>query len=254
MAESEFELQEEIDLNEPVLIEGLPGIGYVGKLAADHLVEELEAKKFAEMTSPHFPHHVTVNSDGILDLSKIDFYHARVDDNDLVILAGDVQATSTEGHYEVANKLLDVAEDIGITTIFTLGGYATGTHTARKPKVIGASNDESLLKEYRDHGIDVEEGSGPILGVSGLLLGLGKMRGLRGSVLLGETHGMLVDHRSAQAVLEALTNLLGFEVDMSKLEDRAKKTEELLNRLRKEQKLREVSGAGEEEEELSYIG
>lgn len=253
MTESDFEVLRKIDLNDPILIEGLPGIGYVGKLASDHLIEELGAEKFAMMKSPYFPHHVKVESDGTLDLVKINFFHVQVDGQDLVILAGDVQATSSEGHYEVTNKLLDIAENLGVSRIFSLGGYATGKHTKSKPKVVGASNRKDILKEYRDQGIDVEEGSGPVLGVSGLLLGLGKSRGIDGTALLGETHGMLVDHRSAQAVLEALTGLLGFEVDMSRLEDRAKKTEKILSRLREEQVLREIKGE-EEEEELSYIG
>lgn len=253
MTKSNFEVLKEVELEDPILIEGLPGIGYVGKLAADHIIEELGAEKFATMTSSYFPHHVKVESDGTLDLVKINFHHAQVDSQDLVILAGDVQATSSEGHYEVVNRLLDLAEDLGVDRVFSLGGYATGEHTKSKPKVIGASNEEDILKEYRDRGIDVEEGSGPVLGASGLLLGLGKSRGIDGTALLGETHGMLVDHRSAQAVLEALTDLLGFEVDMSKLEERAKKTEKILSRLREEQVLREIKGE-EEEEELSYIG
>lgn len=254
MSESEFRMEREIELEEPVLIEGLPGIGYVGKLALDHLVEELGAERFAVMTSPHFPHHVKVTSEGVLDLVKIEFYHARINDLDLIMIVGDVQATSSEGHYEVAEKVLDFAEDMGVIKIFALGGYATGEHSRSKPKVVGASNEEDILEEYREHGIDVEEGTGPILGISGLLLGLGKKRGIRASVLLGETHGMLVDHRSAQSVLDALMNLLDFEVDMSKLEERAKKTEEILSRLRKEQRLREVAEGESEEEELSYIG
>ncbi len=39
-------------LRDPVFIEGLPGIGLVGKLAADHLIQELGAVKFAELYSP----------------------------------------------------------------------------------------------------------------------------------------------------------------------------------------------------------
>ena len=35
-------------LNDAMLIEGLPGVGNVGKLAAEHLIEQLNAKKFAE--------------------------------------------------------------------------------------------------------------------------------------------------------------------------------------------------------------
>lgn len=254
MSETEFEYLKKPELKNPILIEGLPGIGYVGKLAADHMVEELDAEKFGELSSPYFPHHVTVDEDGVLNLTKINFYHAKTDGKDLVILAGDVQATSSEGHYKVTNKLLDIAEEIGVKTICSLGGYATGEHKNSEPKVVGASNKEEILESYREKGIDVEEGSGPILGVSGLLLGLGKARGIDGSILLGETHGMLVDHRSAQAVLSALADLLGFEVDVSELEERAEKTEELLSRLRKEQKLREATGVEEGEEDLSYIG
>ncbi len=253
MSETNFKLKKEIEFKNPVLIEGLPGIGYVGKLAVDHLIEELEAEEFAEITSPYFPHHVKISSDGVMEQVKISFYYAEVDDRDLIILGGDVQATSSKGHYEVTNKLLDVVEDFGVKQIFTLAGYATGEHTTSKPKVVGASNDEEVLKEFPEKGIDIEEGSGPIIGVSGLLLGLGKKRGIQGSALLGETHGMLVDHRSAQAVLEALMNILNFKVDVTKLEERAKKTEKILSRLKEEQKLRKVSEM-DEEEELSYIG
>jgi len=40
---------------DPVLICGLPGSGYVGKLAADHLVSSMKLKKVAEYSSPTFP-------------------------------------------------------------------------------------------------------------------------------------------------------------------------------------------------------
>jgi len=38
----------------PILVEGLPGIGLVGKIAAKHLAKELKAKRIAEIYSPHF--------------------------------------------------------------------------------------------------------------------------------------------------------------------------------------------------------
>ncbi|MFH0986426.1 MAG: PAC2 family protein, partial [Candidatus Micrarchaeota archaeon] len=47
MEKAEIYVKQEVDLHEPVLIEGLPGLGLVGKLAAEHLVSELKAKKFA---------------------------------------------------------------------------------------------------------------------------------------------------------------------------------------------------------------
>ena len=41
-------------LKNPIFIEGLPGVGNVGRIAAGYLVEELKAKKFAELWSSHF--------------------------------------------------------------------------------------------------------------------------------------------------------------------------------------------------------
>src|SRR2546426_21336 len=51
-------------LDDPTCIEGLPGIGNVGKLAAEHLKDELKAVKFAEIFSKYFPPQVLVQEDG----------------------------------------------------------------------------------------------------------------------------------------------------------------------------------------------
>jgi uncharacterized protein len=241
-------------LKKPILIEGLPGMGYVGKLAAEHLVAELHAVKFAEIYSPHFPHHVYIEESGIARPVKNEFYSACTDKKDMIILVGDVQAISPEGHYEVMGKILDVAEEFNVEQLFALGGYATGRHSRGKPKVVGVVSHPELVDEYREHDVVIEEGGGPIIGASGLLLGLGKLRGMRGICLLGETHGMVVDNRSAQAVLEVLTHVLGIKVDMSALEKRAKETERILDKVRREIEHRERKEKRHAEEEAWYIG
>jgi proteasome assembly chaperone (PAC2) family protein len=111
-----------------------------------------------------------------------------------------------------------------------------------------------LIDVYKGYGFVVEKGGGPIIGISGLLLGHGKLRGMDGLCLLGETHGMVVDHRSAKAVLEVLVNILGIKVDMANLEQRAKETEHILARIRKEMELRERREKKYVEEEATYIG
>ena len=172
----------------------------------------------------------------------------------MIILVGDVQALSPEGHYEVASKVLDLAERFGVKQIFTLGGYATGKHIKTKPKVVGVVSHPELVEGYRGYGVSIEEGGGPIIGASGLLLGLGLLRGMRGVCLLGETHGMVVDHRSAQAVLEVLTKILGIEIDMTALEQRARETERIIDRIRREMELRARREKRRAEEEAWYIG
>ena len=46
--------KEKIELNNPILISGLPGLGMVGNIAVKYLIKQLKAEKFAELYSPHF--------------------------------------------------------------------------------------------------------------------------------------------------------------------------------------------------------
>ena len=71
MVFTEIVRTEDIKLKDAILLEGLPGVGNVGKLAAMHLIEELKAKKCMEIYSSHFPPQVLINEDGIVNLSLI---------------------------------------------------------------------------------------------------------------------------------------------------------------------------------------
>ena len=42
-------------LKDAVLIEGLPGIGHVGRVAAEHIVEEFNGEKVLEIYCDDFP-------------------------------------------------------------------------------------------------------------------------------------------------------------------------------------------------------
>jgi len=53
-----------VKLRNPVLLVGLPGMGNVGSLVAAHLKNELKAKKFATLLSPHFPYQVMMLKSG----------------------------------------------------------------------------------------------------------------------------------------------------------------------------------------------
>src|SRR3990172_9151137 len=66
-------------LKEPALVQGLPGLGYVGKVAVDYFVEKLKPKKFAELYSGYllFPDGnlgINISEDGTYSLPKYEFY------------------------------------------------------------------------------------------------------------------------------------------------------------------------------------
>ena len=62
-------------LKKPIFIEGLPGIGHVGKLAIDFIIEEMKAKKFLEVYSHSFPNLVFVNEKNLVELPTVKFYY-----------------------------------------------------------------------------------------------------------------------------------------------------------------------------------
>lgn len=241
-------------LKNPVFVEGLPGVGNVGKLAVEHLVDELKAKKFANLVSKDFPPQVFVQPDGTIKLVDNEFYYWNAKtarQRDLILLTGDYQGLSSQGQYEIVDTVLDLLEKFGVKELFTLGGYGMG-RLVQKPGVLGATTDLDLVKKMKKFGIQFrqDEPGGGIVGASGLFLGLGKQRGMHGVCLMGETSGYLVDPKSAQAVLEMLGKILNIELKFDQLENKAKEMD------RVSQQLRDMERKASEKphEELRYIG
>lgn len=240
-------------LKNPIFIEGLPGIGNVGKLAVEHLIDSIRAIKFVELYSKDFPPQVFINADGTISLVNNEFYYwkaKRRNQRDLILLTGDYQALSSNGQYELAEKILDIAEEFNAKEIFTLGGYGLG-HEVKEPKVLCATTDKHLVKKMKKYGaiFRKNEPGGGIVGASGLLIGLGKLRGFKGTCFMGETPGYLVDPKSAKAVLNVLTKITNVEINLSALEKKAKEIEYIAHQLREMESIPK-----EKSEELKYIG
>ena len=244
--------KEKPELTDPILIEGLPGVGNVGKLAAEHLVDQLKAKKFVDMFSKYFPPQVLVDDSGIVKLVNNEMFYVKREQarHDLVVLIGDYQGLTPDGQYELADRTLKLAQDLGVKRIFTLGGYGLGK-LVEKPRVLGAVSHEDLVPEMKELGVTFskgEPGSG-IVGASGLLLGLGKVYGMRSVCLMGETSGYFVDPKAAQVVLEVLSKVLEVELDFSDLEDKAEQIDLLTSKLKETEPQVEPR-----KEDLGYIG
>src|SRR6058998_2631045 len=169
-------------LEDPIFIEGLPGIGNVGKLAAEHLKDELKGVKFAEIFSKYFPPQVLVQDDGQVKLVNNEMHYVkRNNGTDLVLLTGDYQGLTPEGQYELSDFILKELQKLGVRRVFTLGGYGMG-RMVTKPRVLGAATGLELVKEMEKYGVVFsrgEPGAG-IVGASGLLLGLPAVRHERG--------------------------------------------------------------------------
>jgi uncharacterized protein len=245
---------EEPKLLRPVFVEGLPGVGNVGKLAAEHLIDELGATKFAEIYCKDFPPQVLVSAGGEIRLVSNSLYYWKAKkktQRDLILLTGDFQALSSAGQYDIVDRVLNILHRHGCQEIYTLGGFGLG-RMVEKPSVLGAATSKAVIKRLSKFKVRFkeEEPGGGIIGASGLFLGLGKVRGLEGACLMGETSGYLVDPKSAQAVLQVLTKVLGVDITFTQLEAKAREMDRISSQLRDMERKQEPKSS----DELRYIG
>ena len=220
-----------VEMKEPVLVQGLPGLGYVGKVAVDFFIEKLKPKKFAELYSSYllFPDGnlgINISEDGTYSLPKYEFYSFNEGEPNAIFLTGDAQPSVT-GQYEVASRVLDFAQQFGCKSVFTMGGYGTrsGNDVGAVYSVVGDSFVGERLKKL---GAKLAKG-GAVTGAAGVILGIGRQRGLHCAGLLGATSGAYPDLEAARAVIQMLVGLTAMPVELkdldTEIEDMRKKME-----------------------------
>lgn len=197
-------------LENPIFVEGLIGLGNIGMIAARHLIESTDAKVFAELYSPYFPDYVVVKKDGTCRPPRYVFYAAKTKKNDYIILTGDAQPPMEDSlaHYDLGDKILDFVEKFRIKFIVTMGGVAA---SKSGNEVYIAATTNKLAQKHKEKGTIIYS-EGKIMGTTGLLLGLAKKRGLKAICLLGATTGFGAERGVGLTVYKALTKIIETEI------------------------------------------
>jgi uncharacterized protein len=243
---AEIKILKQITPTELVLICGLPGAAYIGKLSVDYLIQQLKAELFGEVYSRFFPPYVIIKEDGLVEILRNELNHVRDETGkDLVFLAGNAQAFSPEGQYEVTEKVLDWAIANGIKRVYSIAALVTDKQYDT-PAVFATATSAALLEEAKAKGAQVLD-HGIIGGENGLIIGLARKKDLDGICLLAETHGYqtpngeyVIDPRAAKAALNILTQILGIKVDMDPMEKQALQMDEAIAKMAEiERKVRE---------------
>ena len=103
--------------------------GFVGKLAVDHLIQELRAKHLADIYSTSFPPQILIRTDGTADLIKNSIFYFEdtgPDPISLLLLTGDSQPANPDSEYLLAEEILDIASRFSPRQVFTLAIYHWG--------------------------------------------------------------------------------------------------------------------------------
>jgi uncharacterized protein (TIGR00162 family) len=214
----------------PVLVCGMPGSGYVGKLGADHLIDLFKARKVVEYVCESFPPQVNVKEDGTARTPRAELYFAsQRKPHDIFVFTADAQPTTSEGEYALSDAVVKFARKVGVKTIYTLAAYITGAFSST-PRVFGAGTSKGMLDTLAGKGVTVMK-EGGISGMNGLLIGMASLRGLEGACLLGETSGYVVDAAASKSVLDALSRIIGVPIDTAKLKEKAEETQKVISQL-----------------------
>jgi len=241
------------ELKNPILVEGLPGLGMVGRIAVRYLAKNLGAERLALMYSPHFPYYVVVSKRGDARLlrGEFRFWRNTKGDNDIIFLSGDSQAQTIEGQYEVADTILDFAKANGVKTIVSLGGFRMETEDI--PKVIAAATSRELLDKAIGAGAIMSGAGNPVVGTAGLLLGMAHFKHIAALCLLSETRGYLPDPRSAKSMLNVLVKLLNMDIDLVGLDKEITKAEQIVAKMQQIEKRREEQAQKMREQEEGRV-
>ncbi|MFC1704855.1 PAC2 family protein [Nanoarchaeota archaeon] len=250
-------------LKNPVLVEGLPGIGNVGKVAVDFLIDELKAKKLYDVSSYTFPHSVFVNEKNLVELPKIEIFYKQFGGkkNDILFLSGDIQPIDEVSSYEFSDNMLDLAGKLGCKEVITLGGIGL-SEVPKSPKVYCTGSSKDIVKKYKNGANDKLYGVvGPIVGVTGLLVGMAAKKKMQAIAFLAETYGhpMYLGIKGARELLKILDKNLNLKINIKKLEEEIKEVEsDLIKRsgelsnITKQTALKKLQG--KLGKETSYIG
>ncbi|MCL2358920.1 MAG: PAC2 family protein [Nitrososphaerota archaeon] len=221
------DISEKPQLNDPILIEGLPGIGFVANIAALHLINEYNATKFAQIFSSSFQDFAITTLDGGTRSPINELYYAKCDGNshDLIIWYGNTQALTTVGQYELVGKVLDICADLGCKFVISIGGFKKD-EAQHIPQIYSTATDLETMQTALDLGTKVMVGH--VFGIAGLSIGLARIREFHGFSLLVDTPGMEPDANAARHALSTLSKYLELPMNLSDLDESCAKIKEIL--------------------------
>ena len=253
--QTEIRYQSQPQLDRPIMVCGLPGIGSVAWLAVNHLQKQLNATLFAEVLSPMFSPKVWLTEEGVVKLMRGEFHYWKQNsaNADLLLFSANEQPYSPEGQYELADAVLGLAEKFRVQKVITMGGMATDNFT-ENPKVYVGGTEVELVKELEKLG-GVKLGGGAITGTNGLIFGLAKLRKIPAVCILAETPGYLsLDANAAKAALQLSSKILNLSLDYVDLDRQAKENADAVHKAKDLTRggfAREPRKSGERD--LSYV-
>ncbi|MFD1513516.1 proteasome assembly chaperone family protein [Halomarina rubra] len=216
----------DVELDAPAMVEGLPGLGLVGKIAADHLVSSLDLEYYAAVHCDGIPQVSVYQADSSDLLPPVRLYVN--DDGTLLVLQSDIPVSpQVAGGFAECITSWVVENDV--TPLYISG--LPSEKDADVPDLYGvATGDGNALLD--EAGIVPPAEGGLVSGPTGALLAEAGEQGVTSVGLIAEASKQFPDPEAARSVLEyGVEPLADVEVDTDDLVDQAEEIREARERL-----------------------
>ncbi|HLB69478.1 MAG TPA: proteasome assembly chaperone family protein [Candidatus Methanoperedens sp.] len=230
-------ISEPIKSKNPLVIEGFPGIGLVGNIACQHIIEELQMKYLGSIDSRYFP-PLAVLFNGIVYMPVRIYESAK---KNIIVVISDIPIHPTAS-YDLSKSLVDWVESIHTKNVISIAGIATTTGMRR---VFGGATNNEMLEKIKDRTEIFQVGT--ISGISGSIMTECYLRHIPAMSLLGETPGPNPDPRAAVEVINVLNNIFDLSIDTNKLTSQAEQIELELSKLAEQVRTTEIPQAAKKE-------
>ena len=236
---AQVRVKSELDLDSPTLVEGLPGIGLVGKIATDHLVDTLDMTYVASVDCASIP-QVTIYDEGARHVLPPVRIYAN-ESEDVLALQSDVPIPRGGGD-EFAECITAWLQDNDVTPLYLSGLPQADYEPGDVPEVFGIGTGDAVARlDDLDVGRPPERGI--VGGPTGALINRAGEYGLDAIGLVVDSDPQFPDPAAAKHLIQdAIEPLSGVDVSTEDLVEHAEDIRD-----QKEQFAQRMQEANEEE-------
>ncbi|WP_435097026.1 proteasome assembly chaperone family protein [Halarchaeum sp. P4] len=229
----------EFDLDDPVLVEGLPGVGLVGKIATDHIVDQYDMELVASVDCEGLPEVAVYDEDDYTARPPVRLY--ADEERDLLALQADIPVNRVAAA-EFADCVTDWVMDVGATPLYLSGFPTQNEDPSHVPEVFGvATGDGSDF--LTEHDVETPPEQGVVGGPTGALVNRAEVNELDGVGLVVESDPQFPDPAASKQLIDkGIEPIADITVDTDTLVEQAEEIRE-----QKEQLAQRMQQASEEE-------
>ncbi|GAD51792.1 hypothetical conserved protein [Halarchaeum acidiphilum MH1-52-1] len=229
----------EFDLDDPVLVEGLPGVGLVGKIATDHLVDQFDMTYVGSVDCEGLPEVAVYDEDDYTARPPVRIY--ADEERDLLALQADIPVNRVAAA-EFAECVTDWVTDVGATPLYLSGFPTQEDDPSHVPEVFGVATG-SGAEILTEHGIDTPPEQGVVGGPTGALVNRADTGDLDGVCVVVESDPQFPDPAASKQLLDkGIGPIADITIDTDTLVEQAEEIRE-----QKEQLAERMQQASEEE-------